>query len=110
MSTAETLDAGQETPKGGEEKKSLGDYAGKMGETIKTASGKLLSVTGAIGLEAALTVVLFFVGVILMDFIGMGLIAGAAILLTTCLALSYVGNGLQGGTWNPMTFLGKQFA
>ena len=113
MENAETLNAGEGQPENtqpAEDKKSFGDYAGDMGTTIKTATGKLMSVTGGIGMHSVLTVLAVIIGIYVLDFVGLGLLAGSALALAGFLTLAYVGNGLQGGTWNPLEFAAKTFA
>jgi hypothetical protein len=97
-------------PAGDADKKSFGDYAGDMGTTIKTAGGKVMSVAGGVGLHSILTIFAVVIGIYVLDAIGLGLLAGGALACAIFLTMSYVGNGLQGGTWNPLDFLGSAFA
>ena len=107
----QTLNAGeqkQNTQK--PESKSFGNYAKDFGSTAKNVSGKALSVFGGVVMHSVITLFCVIIGMLVIDFLGLGLLAGGVIALLGALAIAYVGNGLQGGGWNPIEYTANTFA
>lgn len=78
------------------------DKAKSFGKGLKDFVGKGCDIAGTLGMQAMIIVALWVVGAILIDAMGMGLGLGLLAGFLGAFFLSYLGNGMANGQWNPI--------
>jgi len=78
------------------------DKAKSFGRGLKDFTGKACDIVGTLGMQAMVTVALWVVGAIVIEYMGLGLGLGLLAGFIGAYFLSYLGNGMVNSQWNPI--------